>query len=119
MGFGRRGACYTEAVHAAAYVCVRTRAEGVSMSTLQRLCVLRHLVILAVAAVLAVMSILAAAPAAHADDEYSITSVNIAAHVQADGTLDVWEERTFDFDGDFGGVYWDISEDAPHSVTVK
>ncbi|MBO4364991.1 MAG: DUF2207 domain-containing protein, partial [Eggerthellaceae bacterium] len=44
--------------------------------------------------------------------EYDIRQVDISAWVLEDGTLDVWEERRFDFDGTFHGVYWDISEDA-------
>ena len=42
--------------------------------------------------------------------EYDIRQVDISAWVLEDGTLDVWEERRFDFDGKFNGVYWDISE---------
>ena len=46
---------------------------------------------------------------AMADDRsYEITQVDIDATVDADGTLHVVETRTFDFDGKFNGVYWDI-----------
>lgn len=42
------------------------------------------------------------------DRSYQITQVDIDANVDADGTLHVVETRTFDFDGSFNGVYWDI-----------
>ena len=43
---------------------------------------------------------------AHADDRsYSIDSVQIDATVDEDGTLHVSEKRTYDFDGQFNGVY--------------
>lgn len=42
------------------------------------------------------------------DRSYQITQVDIDATVDADGTLHVVETRTFDFDGSFNGVYWDI-----------
>ncbi len=42
--------------------------------------------------------------------EYEITNVDIDATISADGTLSVVEERTFDFDGSFNGVYWDIPQ---------
>ena len=45
--------------------------------------------------------------------EYTIDKVDIDATVNADGSLDVVEARTFDFDGSFNGVYWDISRQAP------
>lgn len=40
--------------------------------------------------------------------EYEISGVHIDAMVKEDGTLLVTETRTFDFDGSFNGVYWDI-----------
>lgn len=42
------------------------------------------------------------------DRSYQITQVDIDATVGEDGTLHVVETRTFDFDGSFNGVYWDI-----------
>ena len=39
---------------------------------------------------------------------YTIDQVDIDATVNADGSLDVYETRTFDFDGLFHGVYWKI-----------
>lgn len=63
---------------------------------------------IAVAAFFALVLALVAAPAAALADEYSITRVNIDATLDSDGVLTVVESRTFDFDGDFHGVYWDI-----------
>ena len=42
--------------------------------------------------------------------DFSIDKVDIDATVETDGTLTVTEVRTFDFDGSFNGVYWDISK---------
>ena len=39
---------------------------------------------------------------------YDIGQVNIQATVEADGTVSVFETRTFDFDGDYHGVYWNL-----------
>lgn len=42
------------------------------------------------------------------DRSYEITKVDIDATLDEDGTLHVVETRTFDFDGSFHGVYWNI-----------
>lgn len=55
---------------------------------------------------------------AYADD-YSITDVDIDATVEADGTLDVTEERTFDFDGSFHGVYWELPAGTYEGRTIQ
>ena len=44
---------------------------------------------------------------------YSIDRVDIDLTVNADGSIDVVEARTFDFDGSFNGVYWDIATSGP------
>lgn len=64
----------------------------------------------ACAAALLVMLALAfaAAPRRAYADDYTTGPVNITATVGADGALTVVEQRTFDFDGSFNGVYWDI-----------
>lgn len=41
-------------------------------------------------------------------DDYSMTKTNINASLDIAGKLTVTEVRTFDFDGDFHGVYWKI-----------
>lgn len=42
--------------------------------------------------------------------DYSIDQVDIDATVGTDGSLGVSETRTFDFDGSYHGVYWNIPE---------
>lgn len=42
--------------------------------------------------------------------EYEVSKVSIDASLAADGTLTVYEERTFDFDGSFHGVYWKLPQ---------
>lgn len=54
---------------------------------------------------------LLAAPATAFAREYSIPRVRIYATLQADGTLEVTEDRTYDFIGEYHGVYWDLSRD--------
>ena len=65
----------------------------------------------AVAAALAVtlVALVVMALPAQARD-FSIDQVDIDATVGTDGSLTVTEVRTFDFDGSFNGVYWDISK---------
>lgn len=43
-----------------------------------------------------------------AESDYSIDQVQIDATVKEDGSLEVAETRTFDFDGSFNGVYWKL-----------
>lgn len=57
------------------------------------------------AAVLLALAIVAVPQTAYAKS-YSMPSVGIQAEVQEDGTLDVQEQRTFDFDGSFTCVWW-------------
>ncbi|MGH2705777.1 MAG: DUF2207 domain-containing protein [Actinomycetota bacterium] len=52
-------------------------------------------------------ALLVAAPAAHAKS-YSLPRANLAVRVNTDGTVDVAEEITFDFDGEFHGAWRDI-----------
>ena len=49
-----------------------------------------------------------AAPASAYARDYEISGVTIDATVDANGALHVVETRTFDFDGGFNGVYWEI-----------
>lgn len=58
---------------------------------------------------LALVAALVAAPAPALAD-YSIDSVRIDADVAPDGSMVVTESRTFDFDGSYHGVYWDIPQ---------
>ena len=49
--------------------------------------------------------------------EYSVDGVNIDLTVNADASISVVEERTFDFSGSYNGVYWDIAYGAPDATT--
>ena len=59
-------------------------------------------------AALALVVCVLAVPEVALARSYEISSVDIDATVEPDGTLLVTETRTFDFDGSFNGVYWDI-----------
>jgi len=54
-----------------------------------------------------------------ADDSYSIDQVDIDATVGTDGSVFVQETRTFDFDGSFHGVYWDIPRGDYEGRTIE
>lgn len=78
------------------------RPEGTAMHTTKRR------LALALGCVLGLVLGLLLLPATALADDYEIDRVNIDATVNTDGSLYVVEERTFDFDGSFNGVYWDI-----------
>lgn len=59
-------------------------------------------------ALVLLMGVIAPTRALADDRSYEITKVDIDATLDGDGTLHVVETRTFDFDGSFHGVYWDI-----------
>lgn len=59
------------------------------------------------AVTLALVACLAPGARAHAKS-YSIDQVDIDATVASDGSVTVSEQRLFDFDGSFNGVYWKI-----------
>lgn len=63
-----------------------------------------------------VLTLLVARPALA---DYSIDKVGIDATVQTNGTLDVQEQRTFDFDGSYHGVYWEIPKGDYEGRTVQ
>ena len=42
--------------------------------------------------------------------EYEMTRTDIDATVGTDGSMEVREERIFDFDGQFNGVYWNLPQ---------
>ena len=71
----------------------------------------RRLALVALAAMAALL--LALAPRAAEAREYSIDAVNIDLTVNTDGSIGVVEDRTFNFDGSFNGVYWDIATRGP------
>lgn len=78
----------------------------------------------AVLALLLVLLVgLLATPATAFAREYSIPRVRIYATLQADGTLGVTEGRTYDINGEYHGVYWDLSRDGGEgsglAITVR
>ena len=50
---------------------------------------------------------------------YDMTSVDISAAVQEDGSVAVTEQRTFDFDGSFSSVYWELPLDNLDGIDVQ
>ena len=57
-------------------------------------------------------------PCAALAKDYDIEQVDIDATVAADGSVTVLEQRTFDFDGSFHGVYWDIPTGSYGGVSI-
>ncbi len=50
--------------------------------------------------------------------DYTMGPVDIAATVSTDGSMAVSEQRTYDFDGDYTYVYWDIDASSVQGVNV-
>ena len=67
---------------------------------------IRLLVLIACVAVLSLF----VAPAPALAKSYSMPEVSIEATVNADGSLHVVEQRTFDFDGSFTCVWWEFNK---------
>lgn len=64
---------------------------------------------LAIVALVAVaLGLLGASPLAALAKSYEMTEVRIEATVRPDGDVEVVEYRTFDFDGSFSSVHWDV-----------
>ena len=75
---------------------------------------------LVLACAVALLALAAAAvPTTALAKSYEMTHVSIDATVQTDGALDVQEARTFDFDGNFHQVYWDLPTENVDAITVK
>lgn len=51
--------------------------------------------------------------------DYEMPKVNITASVKPDGSVDVVEERTFDFEDNAQGVYWLLPHDDTHKILVQ
>lgn len=67
--------------------------------------------LLIVLATLAFICVMAFANPAQADARsYTMPKVDIEAQAQTDATLRVQETRTFDFDGSFSAVWWNLGE---------
>ena len=71
-------------------------------------CALSRLAVLATCLCAVLAAVLLWPQPARADRSYEMSRVAIDATVTPDGTLQVTETRTFDFDGSFNGVYWII-----------
>lgn len=69
--------------------------------------------IAALVAMLVAALALVCAPAPALARDYSIDAVDIDLTVNTDGSIRIVEEREFNFDGSFNGVYWDIATSAP------
>ena len=74
---------------------------------------------LAIAYVAIVAAALLLCPSPAWADDYDISRVRINADVSSDGSMVVTESRTFDFDGDFHGVYWDIPQGTYNGREVR
>lgn len=66
----------------------------------------------------AALAALAAFPGEAYAKSYSCPKVDITAHVATDGSLDVVEQRTFDFDGAFTAVWWTF-DDLPENAMIE
>ena len=85
-------------------------------------CVLRrHKPALLVLPLLAMLFVLVLGTTPARADDYSMTQTNIDATLDTSGGLTVTEVRTFDFSGDFHGVYWKIpkEENSSNGRTVS
>ncbi len=71
------------------------------------------------AALLALACVLVALASrqAHAKS-YTMPKVDIQAQVETDGSLQVTEQRTFDFDGDFTAIWWTFNG-LPSNASLK
>ena len=69
---------------------------------------------MALVALFAAALLLLPASPAYADG-YSVEGVDMSATVRRDGSLEVVERRTFEFDGEVNGVYWTI----PHATNQQ
>lgn len=66
----------------------------------------RSLVLICAALVALACVVVAFAPSHAYAKSYTMPKVDIQAQVETDGALQVTEQRTFDFDGDFTAVWW-------------
>lgn len=64
------------------------------------------------------LAMLAATPAQAEAKSYTCPKVDITADATTDGSLEVVEQRTFDFDGDFTAVWWTF-DSIPDNGSLK
>lgn len=97
-------------------------ALGDSMRDWHPACVLRrHRPALLVLPLLAMLFVMVFGTTPARADDYSMTQTDIDATLDTSGGLTVTEVRTFDFSGDFHGVYWKIpkGENGSNGRTVS
>ena len=66
-----------------------------------------------------VLWLLGASPTAAGAKSYEMTNVRIDAVVQPNGDVEVTEYRTFDFDGSFSSVHWDVPLTNAQGIEVQ
>ena len=66
-----------------------------------------------------VLCVLMLFPASAFARSFSVEQVDIDATVSTDGSLWVDEERTYAFDGSFGGIFWDVPRGTYEGRTVE
>lgn len=66
----------------------------------------------------AAIAVISATPAQAHAKSYTCPKVDISANVSTDGSLDVVEQRTFDFDGSFTAVWWTF-DSVPDNGSLK
>jgi uncharacterized membrane protein len=79
----------------------------------------RAFVAIAVATIALAFLLGCVTPARADAKSYSMGPVDILASVQTDGTLTVAEQRTFDFDGDFTAIWWNLPTEKTGGIQVS
>ncbi len=78
----------------------------------------RNLALLCALCVALALAIVALAPSPAHAKSYTMPKVDIQAQVETDGSLQVTEQRTFDFDGDFTAIWWTFNG-LPSNASLK
>lgn len=78
----------------------------------------RSLALLCAFCVALAFAIVALAPSSAHAKSYTMPNVDIQAQVETDGALQVTEQRTFDFSGDFTAVWWTFNN-LPSGASIK
>lgn len=72
------------------------------------------------AAMIVVLAFLVLFPSSSAfAKDYTCPEVNINAVVETDASLQVSEQRTFDFDGSFTAVWWELGANLPANASIE
>ena len=78
----------------------------------------RHAALVCAVLVALACALVALAPGQAHAKSYTMPKVDIQAQVETDGALQVTEQRTFDFDGDFTAVWWTFNN-LPSGASIK